>query len=614
MSTSVIRQRNDMTSNSSITNGTQYSTTFSRNNYAVGEDNTNKKFKQHPLSRNNNSSQCSNPKSLSLFGSGILVGCFLTTLIVMMYIPSMSMYDTTGSGGNHNGNNNNNRMIVPPPPNRPSSLKRRIGSNNNDPKDVSSTIVDATTTANDETKMTEFERSVQISTRRHRTNPPSDLVVHGSRSKYTPCPIEYQKKIWIDLSKDFNIHRAFRKYEWYASSDSNITKSEFQIVWRKMGKPKEEYTKDVQPWQRYSRIPGFRTALESKDGFIAGWRRYQQQYDPSNTKDLIYFIPETYRLTIPEERKLYQAALDKEKSSGNYRPWVLKNPTKNNGKGVSILAPNSRELEEAIKTGKKQDTKTSEMSKTHYIIQSYVCNELTWFHGQKFDLRFFWLVISVDPLIVLYQDGYVRVGGSQYNETDFQSTGQHLTNHGYRGVDNDEHVDNIDLWKRVQQHYDTNIDRLSTIIGPDTDPIQHVRNQIKEAIGSIGVAFTEDLSLFGRNDEFKGKNNYENLFAFYGADFIIDADLDVYFIEAQASPGMGQKQDFRIDVFRRLFRPMVRMLEEVYEKQVTDAKQNLLPIENLGDWEIVYVGDWHYKYDGYQRSKTKVGCTAPTTS
>jgi hypothetical protein len=473
--------------------------------------------------------------------------------------------------------------------------------------------------------------------------PPADLVVRGDRVEfYTPCPPEFKRRAWIDLTDDQNLHRAFRWNGWYVGSEKDgftpSSSSEggggasYQVLWKKMGKPENQFSSvGHEPWQRYSRIPGF-YHLESKDGFAAGFRRFQQQHTTTDIQqqqqgqqDLIYFIPETYRLSQIADRKAFTETITHDKETGRHRPWVLKKTRINNGKGVEILPPNSSLLYNAVHRS-QADTKN------RYIVQAYICNELTWFGGEKFDLRFFWFVASVDPLIVLYQDGYVRVGGALYNETDFESTGQHLTNHAFRTNDQDDHVTNEDLWRRVRGHYAADEARLSKIIVGD-DPVRHVRNQLKEAISTTAAAFRDVLLLNSTTTTTtkKGKTTtkkkgttknkggtttnvtFENLFGFYGADFIIDADLDVFYVEAQASPGMGQKQDFRIDVFRRLFRPMVRLIEEITLKQEKDPQANLWPLENLGDWEVVYGGDWRYRYTGYQRSKEKAGCSLPAS-
>jgi hypothetical protein len=36
-------------------------------------------------------------------------------------------------------------------------------------------------------------------------------------------------------------------------------------------------------------------------------------------------------------------------------------------------------------------------------------------------------------------------------------------------------------------------------------------------------------------------------------------------------------------------------------KQEADPNANLLQLEKVGGWEIVYDGEWQYKYQGYKR-------------
>jgi hypothetical protein len=434
--------------------------------------------------------------------------------------------------------------------------------------------------------------------------PPKDLVVHGKRDFYTPCPPEYRKKVWTGKLKDSHVPRAFRYLGWSILEDEDEGEAgKYHIMYkRKAGKTGLTFAMG-KPYQRYSRLPGSFT-MESKDGFLAGFRRMQQRYNDraqqqDGKDDLMYFIPETYRLAEKSDQNLFEATIHQDKANGRHRPWVLKKVKVNNGKGIEMIPPNSPALYSAVARSEADES-------NDYIVQAYICNELTWFEGEKFDLRFYWMVASVDPLVVLYHDGYVRVGGAAYNESDWGSTGQHLTNHAYRAYrgEVDEDVLADALWRRVRQHYDANKARLSKII-IGGDPVRHVRNQMKEAIGATAEAFKETMTL---SDADTPPVTTENLFALYGADFIIDEDLDVYYVEAQTVPGLGDGYDFRIELFRTLLRPMINIVEEIAVKQEKDAKANILPIESLEGYDVVYAGDWRYRYEGYKRSKDKRGC------
>jgi hypothetical protein len=426
--------------------------------------------------------------------------------------------------------------------------------------------------------------------------PPKDLVVHGKRDFYTPCPPAYRKRAYISITDSFNLHRAFRFNGWAVTTDpDDVYAGEAHILFRR-GAIKH-WTSGLQPWQRFSRIPGFVEHIDSKDGFVAGFRRLQARHHKMTGSDenLIYFLPETYRLGTLTDRISFAETLKADSDRSLHRPWVLKKTHASRGRGVEMLPPQSKELHTAIERSMAD-------KKSNYIVQAYVCNELTWFGGEKFDLRFYWMVASVDPIVVLYHDGFVRVGEAAYNETDFGSTQKHLTNSAY-SVHEDEDVLADALWRRVRQHYEANRARLAPrIVG--NDPVRHVRNQLKEAISTTVEAF-KDVFLLTKYPNV----TTENLFALYGCDFIIDRDLDVYYVEAQDGPQMKDTHDFRVDLYRRMLRPMINIVEEIAIKQEKDAQANLLPLKSLGEWEVVYAGDWRYRFEGYERSKNKKGCS-----
>jgi len=158
-------------------------------------------------------------------------------------------------------------------------------------------------------------------------------------------------------------------------------------------------------------------------------------------------------------------------------PWVLKDPMVNNGKGVTMLAPNSKELQ-ALVNGEddEEENSDSEEDTDRRIVQAYVCQELTWTRRQKFDLRFYWMVASLDPLVVLYHDGYVRVGNAAYNETRWDSTTQHLTTHTYLSEEDKGTIDELD--EVLRHHVEQNPDLVPAQY--HDDPLEHVRNQCRQ--------------------------------------------------------------------------------------------------------------------------------------
>jgi len=412
--------------------------------------------------------------------------------------------------------------------------------------------------------------------------PPSDLVVHGKRKFYEPVPETSRRLFYAEGKGEKTIIRAFRNQGWRLVD----TVKDAHLVYRTKGSSTKIFP-TLKPWQRFAKVMGS-AYWDDKDTFFVGFERYHQQ----NPDHDLYFLPETYRLEEEAGRQAFHQRLT---SGGSDEPWLLKKVDVNNGRGIEVLAPRSEALDSAIEHSLKD-------KKNDYIVQSYICDELTWVGGNKFDLRMYWAVASVDPPIVLYHDGFVRVGAAAYNESDFSDTTKHLTNHDFQTEEQSE-VTADHLYERIREHYEANYVRLSPGM---KDPVQHVRKQMKEAIGTLYAAFR---GVFGFGPEHSPKDSGpENLFGVYGADFVIDKDLDVHFLEAQAGPGFGERYDYKIELFRDIYRPVPAIVEEIALKQQANASGNILPLTTLGGYEIVFAGDWQYKYKNYKRAATKKKC------
>ena len=73
--------------------------------------------------------------------------------------------------------------------------------------------------------------------------------------------------------------------------------------------------------------------------------------------------------------------------------------------------------------------------------------------------------------------------------------------------------------------------------------------------------------------------------------------------------GMDEDWNFRVEMHDQMFRTMVDVLDEIIVKQ--EKGENLLPLKNIGKWQVVYADGWIFKYEGYKRSKHKKDCALP---
>lgn len=427
---------------------------------------------------------------------------------------------------------------------------------------------------------TATEQGVHNSRSLHRNNkqPPYRSTIGGGIRKMEKCPEEFKKTFFVDGRSKINQPpaRALRMQGWRKTDYYE----EAQVIWTYAAKT--SWFNELQPWQRYNHIPNYKS-WNQKDSFVT----HMMNYSATTGKEIVA-LPETYRLDeevglAQFKRRLFEeGALDS--------PWVLKKPNVNQGKGIKMLGPGTEELKNVFDLVKK------EAGKQNYIIQKYVCNEMT-INNRKFDFRVFWIVASLDPVIVMYHDGYLRIGNSDYSEGDFSNTQAHLTTHTGLAEEGKGTWDQFaDYVAEVNNKENLNIQ----------DPISHVRNQVKQVLGEMAAAF-KDVT-FNANTI-----SSENGFGFYGADFIIDLDLDVYFIEPQHGCGLDEDFQFRVDMHNALFTQMIAATEEIWERQEQGLTLDNKSLINHGDYEIVYNDGWMYDYEGYQRSKNKRGCELAQT-
>jgi len=212
----------------------------------------------------------------------------------------------------------------------------------------------------------------------------------------------------------------------------------------------------------------------------------------------------------------------------------------------------------------------------HWMMEPYVCNQLIW-NGMHFVIRVFWLVASLDPLTVLYQDGFGRVG---YNRTDWSNMKK-----------DDEVLPWNDVeqflwhtWKHSRHLRHNNID----------DPVVHVRNQAKEAIVHLVHNY--------KSTAFTKPETTEDAFELMAMDIIVDTDLDVHVQAVHTDttyhdenyPMMLEDYYFLMEKNHELYYSMIMILDEVWDKQQQKGK-SILPLQKTGKFQLVVAGNaWYF--------------------
>ena len=152
-----------------------------------------------------------------------------------------------------------------------------------------------------------------------------------------------------------------------------------------------------------------------------------------------------------------------------------------------MLGPNTPELKNVLNRVSGSDKQ--------FVIQKYVCNEMT-FQGRKFDFRVYWIVVSLDPLIVMFYPAFLRMGTAKYSESDFSDTAKHLTTGVFQARETKG------KWSAFEDAVLEHGKKFGI-----RDPVNHVKNQAKQAVGEMVKAF-KDTALVPGIKEYPAQNGF----------------------------------------------------------------------------------------------------------
>ena len=168
------------------------------------------------------------------------------------------------------------------------------------------------------------------------------------------------------------------------------------------------------------------------------------------------------------------------------------------------------------------------------IVQRYIHNPLL-VMNHKFDFRIYMLIASVNPLIVYYHDGFLRVSLFEYNVTS-KEKGMHLTNTAQaggaknkllkEGLLNETELESMQFWNLTRfVNYLVEVGKVESIDWLDN----YLRPQFQHAM--------QHLVRMTQHKFYPTSISYQLM----GVDFMLDDDLNLWFIEANVGPELKEK-------------------------------------------------------------------------
>lgn len=295
--------------------------------------------------------------------------------------------------------------------------------------------------------------------------------------------------------------------------------------------------------QSYNHIPGH-GHLVRKDLLVTSANDYIKRYKKAGEEEC--FKPDTYfpisfRLYDKEECQAYFKYISteehKKESKVSQVQFVLKvGFGVHRGAGVYLV---DSPVENNLKANYSNGALCGKIDE-NLITQKYIYDVMTIDNekgkgGYKFDFRIYMMVVSVDPLIVYYHDGFLRVSLFRYSldNLDYKA---HLTNTelakeifkkvedgGYHEGMNSEQLREFQMRTMEQfQEY------LETV-----DPVKY-KNFVNT---TLRTEFRRSYLHLAKMIQNKVEKR-PNLFEVYGVDFIIDSNDKIYIIEVNPSPMM----------------------------------------------------------------------------
>jgi len=311
--------------------------------------------------------------------------------------------------------------------------------------------------------------------------------------------------------------------------------------------------------QMYNHIPGH-GVLKRKDLIVDSVNNYQKRFESQpHCFNKHKFFPFSYRLYLKDECE----AFFNEINSIQYQEKLQKEPIQyliklgygaHRAMGVFLFDENETEnMKSLYDNGKRCGVENKSR-----IAQTYIPNPLLLDLQNKFDFRVYMLVASTNPLIVYYHDGFLRVSLQKYDKFS-EDKSVHLTN---------THLSK-DIFAEAKEKNIT------------------FNNMTEEELRDYQMWTYEDLAEYllkaGKIKDSNWLNNYlrpnfyeafihivrmsahafwnqSNVYELFGLDFMLDEELNLWFIECNSSPQLIGTNEYKTNF-------LIKMLEDVFEIQ-----------------------------------------------
>ena len=226
------------------------------------------------------------------------------------------------------------------------------------------------------------------------------------------------------------------------------------------------------------------------------------------------------------------------------------------GKGVE---PVNEVEENDIRQKYGNGTKCGKV-KTTYIVQDYIHNPLL-VMGHKFDFRVYMLIASTNPVIAYYHDGFLRVSLIEYNVTKNEK-GMHLTNTHQskkfleKAIEegaNETELMNFQMWNYTRlAKYLVSVGKIESEAWID----DYLRPAFQHAMAHL-IRMTQ-----------RGYYAHSSVWEMFGADFMLDEDLNLWFIECNSGPAIQGSNEEKTTFLKKMLTELFEVVHNLLKSRM----------------------------------------------
>lgn len=325
--------------------------------------------------------------------------------------------------------------------------------------------------------------------------------------------------------------------------------------------------KTLKPFQLINHIPN-EFAMANKGRLAENLYKYDRSQAGGvfGANDL---VQETYCLYLPDERERFFAQLPKHESKDDL--WILKRCDSSEGYGIYVLW----QFDELRKFYERAAKPKDGEQYAPYVIQRYIKNPLL-LSGRKSEIRVYWLVASLDPLLVLmYREGTVRLNTMPFKLDEFDNPLIHVTNVAQQKAHPDRDPSAVLKWSfKEWERYLIEDRRLA----PKGFVEQQLKPQVKQMLSFVVRAAAPAL--------LEGLPERGLCFGLYGADIILDETLHPWLTEVQEGPATGYDDPIKREVIPPMLSEAAAILFEVARRKRDGSSLKTLDAVDRYEWVI----------------------------